>query len=319
MSQAALSQIGFSLKPVPPFRLDLTVWTLRRRPDNAVDRWDGQTYRRVLPLAGGTVDVAVTQIRPPETPRLEVQVKGDQLGPGVRTDVKLAMERLLGLRIDLSDFHRFASQEAQLEPLVRRFRGMKPPRFLTLFESLVNGIACQQVTLTLGIRLLNRLVKVSGVACRQSDPPAHAFPRPEDLARLDWQSLQPLGFSHQKAQALIELARAASEGCLDLEGLAHEPDEIIRDRLCGLRGVGRWTAEYVLLRGLGRLHIFPGDDLGAWNNLRRWLGLTEPLGYEAVRRALARWRACSGLIYFHLLLDRLAETGAMTVGEQAQS
>ena len=193
------------------------------------------------------------------------------------------------------------------------------PRFLTLFESLVNGIACQQVTLTLGIRLLNRLVKVSGVEYRQSDPPAHAFPRPEDLARLDWQSLQPLGFSHQKAQALIELARAASEGCLDLEGLAHEPDEIIRDRLCGLRGVGRWTAEYVLLRGLGRLHIFPGDDVGARNNLRRWLGLTEPLGYEAVRRALARWRACSGLIYFHLLLDRLAETGAMTVGEQAQS
>ena len=171
------------------------------------------------------------------------------------------------------------------------------PRFLTLFESLVNGIACQQVTLTLGIRLLNRLVKVSGVEYRQSDPPAHAFPRPEDLARLDWQSLQPLGFSHQKAQALIELARAASEGCLDLEGLAHEPDEIIRDRLCGLRGVGRWTAEYVLLRGLGRLHIFPGDDVGARNNLRRWLGLTEPLGYEAVRRALA----LAGLLWAHLL------------------
>ena len=161
------------------------------------------------------------------------------------------------------------------------------PRFLTLFESLVNGIACQQVTLTLGIRLLSRLVKVPGVEYRQSDPPAHAFPRPEDLARLDWQSLQPLGFSHQKAQALIELARAASEGCLDLERLAHEPDEIIRDRLCGLRGVGRWTAEYVLLRSLGRLHIFPGDDVGARNNLRRWLGLTEPLGYEAVRRVLA--------------------------------
>ncbi|MBV8610422.1 MAG: hypothetical protein JO034_23555, partial [Singulisphaera sp.] len=50
MGQAALSQIGFPLKPVPPFRLDLTVWTLRRRPDNAVDRWDGQTYRRVLSL-----------------------------------------------------------------------------------------------------------------------------------------------------------------------------------------------------------------------------------------------------------------------------
>jgi DNA-3-methyladenine glycosylase II len=43
-------------------------------------------------------------------------------------------------------------------------------------------------------------------------------------------------------------------------------------RLLELRGVGRWTAEYVLLRGLGRTHIFPGDDVGARNNLQRWLG-----------------------------------------------
>lgn len=55
-----MSRITFQLEPVPPFRLDLTVWTLRRRADNAVDRWDGQTYRRVLPLPAGLVDVTVT-------------------------------------------------------------------------------------------------------------------------------------------------------------------------------------------------------------------------------------------------------------------
>ena len=76
-----------------------------------------------------------------------------------------------------------------------------------------------------------------------------------------------------------------------------------------LRGVGRWTAEYVLLRRLGRLHIFPGDDVGARNNLQRWLHLPNPLDYEAVRRTLARWHPYGGLIYFHLLLDRLEEAG----------
>jgi DNA-3-methyladenine glycosylase II len=142
---------------------------------------------------------------------------------------------------------------------------------------------------------------------------------PEDLARLDWQSLQPLGFSHQKAQALIELARAASEGRLDQEALVHKPDEVVRDQLCGLRGVGRWTAEYVLLRGLGRLHIFPVDDVGAQNNLRRWLGLAKPLDYEGVRLALARWRPYAGLIYFHLLLDRLAEAGMISADPPSPS
>lgn len=43
-----LSRITFSLDPTPPFRLDLTAWALRRRPQNEVDFWDGETYSRVL-------------------------------------------------------------------------------------------------------------------------------------------------------------------------------------------------------------------------------------------------------------------------------
>jgi DNA-3-methyladenine glycosylase II len=73
--------------------------------------------------------------------------------------------------------------------------------------------------------------------------------------------------------------------------------------------VGRWTGEYVLLRGLGRLHVFPGEDVGARNNLRRWLGLTGALDYDGVRRVLTPWTPYAGLIYFHLLQDRLAEAG----------
>ena len=64
-----------------------------------------------------------------------------------------------------------------------------------------------------------------------------------------------------------------------------------------------------MLRRLGRTHIFPGDDVGARNNLQRWLHLADPLDYEAVGRTLARWHPYGGLIYFHLLLDRLAEAG----------
>jgi DNA-3-methyladenine glycosylase II len=78
--------------------------------------------------------------------------------------------------------------------------------------------------------------------------------------------------------------------------------------------VGRWTAEYVLLRGLGRTNIFPGDDVGARNNLGRWLRLTKPLDYEGVRHILARWQRFGGLVYFHLLLDRLEEAGYLKVG-----
>jgi DNA-3-methyladenine glycosylase II len=304
-----VSRSTFHLEPVQPFCLKLTVWTLRRRPDNAVDRWDGQTYRRVLSLPGGLVEVAVTQVRPPETPKLRVVAEGQPLRSPLKAAVISALERLLGLHVNLTAFYQFTARHRRLRQLARRFRGMKPPRFPTIFESVVNAIACQQVTLTLGIQLLNQLAAKYGPALPGGDDAAPAFPRPVDLAGLRPEELRRLGFSRQKGRAMIDLAQPIMEGRLHLEELAELPDEEAIERLRRLRGVGRWTAEYVLLRGLGRTHIFPGDDAGARNNLQRWLHLVGPLDYEGVRRTLARWQRFGRLIYFHLLLERLEEAG----------
>lgn len=108
---------------------------------------------------------------------------------------------------------------------------------------------------------------------------------------------------------MIELARSITEDGVDLEGLAELPDEEAIECLCGLRGIGRWSAEYVLLRGLGRTHVFPGDDVGARKNLERWLNLVKPLDYAAVHRTLERWRPYGGL-----MLDRLEEAGFLAAG-----
>ena len=65
----------------------------------------------------------------------------------------------------------------------------------------------------------------------------------------------------------------------------------------------------MLLRGLGRTNIFPGDDVGARNNLEQWLNLRNPLTYDSSQRVLKKWAPYGGLIYFHLLLDRLEHLG----------
>src|SRR4051812_46671445 len=103
------------LAPRPPFRLDLTVWTLRRRSDNIVDRWDGRVYRRVLSLAGETVAVAVTRAGSLKAPRLRVSVEGRTLGSGVETAVRMSLERLLGLDQDLRGFYGVAAQDEPLK------------------------------------------------------------------------------------------------------------------------------------------------------------------------------------------------------------
>jgi DNA-3-methyladenine glycosylase II len=309
--------LRFSLEPLLPFRLDLTVWALRRSPDNTIDQWDGRVYRRVLVVEDMPLAVGVTHGGAADDSRLWVEVAGERLPDGTQAAVTAAIDRLLGLHVDLIGFYQLASGDVRLGPLAERFRGLKPPRFVSIFETLVNAIACQQITLTVGIRLLDRLADAYGPAAETALGLAHALPAPDVLAGLDQAALRVLGFSRQKAQALLMLAGALATGTLELESLAAEDDEAAVARLRQLHGVGRWTAEYVLLRGLGRLHVFPGDDVGARNNLKRWLDRAEPLDYVGVRQALAPWVPYDGLIYLHLLLDHLASTGVATAAKRA--
>jgi DNA-3-methyladenine glycosylase II len=302
----------FQLKPVPPFRLDLTVWALRRRPHNMVDRWDGRTYRRVLLVYDQPVEVAVTQIGPAEAPLLRVET-GD-CPPFLECAALLAtlLVKMLGLNADLGHFYRLADADDRLHPLAARWRGLKPPRFPSVFEALVNAIACQQLSLTLGIHLLNRLAINYGPAVEMAGELRPAFPRPADLADLDPEALRALGFSRGKGTAIIELAQGFLNGGEELENLEEVAEPEALGRLLALKGIGRWSAEYVLLRGLGDWSVFPGDDAGARRHLQTWLKGAGLLDYHGVRRHLARWHPYAGLIYFHGLLTRLAEEGHLS-------
>ena len=304
-----MRQTVFQLKPRPPFRLDLTTWVLRRRHHNLVDRWDGQTYRRVLMVQDQPVEVAVRQTGPLESPLLSVEACHAHSQRELTTMLSPLLTRMLGLNADLSPFYRLAAADKRLRSLVERFRGFKPPRYPSIFEALVNAIACQQLSLTLGIHLLNRLAVAYGPAFPGTAEPRQAFPRPQDLAGLLPEAFRVLGFSRSKGNAIIGLAQGLASGSLDLENLANleEPEAVTR--LLALKGVGRWSAEYVLLRGLGHWSVFPGDDVGARRHLSTWLHPAELLDYEKVQRLLARWHPYGGLIYFHFLLSGLAEAG----------
>lgn len=298
------------IEPSAPFRLDLTVQALRRRTHNRVDRWNESIYARVLSVGDGEpVALSVAQCGEPEAPVLSVPLGG----PADETAERLARQaltRLLGLDVDLSTFEQMAAGDPLLGPLASRLRGLRPPRFPTVFEALVNGIACQQLSLTVGIHLLNRLTGAYGQPARDQPDGPRAFPCPEELATKEPDGLKRHGFSHAKARAIIELSRSVAAGNLDLEGLEQLDDPAAVERLTAAHGIGRWTAEYALLRDLGRLHVFPGDDVGAQNKLRRLFGIDGRLDYEAVKRLLARWEPHAGVVYFHLLLARGREDGA---------
>jgi DNA-3-methyladenine glycosylase II len=299
------------IRPIPPFRLDLTVWALRRRARNAIDRWDGTTYRRVVVIEGRPTEIAVRQANSLAEPRLIVTSAPPPRTPSGRQRIRSIVECRLGTRIDLTEWYRLARRDPRLRILAEHFRGVKPPRFPSVFEALVNAFACQQLSLEVGLELLNRLAVVRGVARGPAGDVHHAFPAPRDVAQGPPAKYHAIGFSRQKVRALLTLARAIERGDVDIETLSQKDDAAVCAQLLALRGVGRWSAEYVMLRGLGRLHVFPGDDVGAQKRLARWLGRPGPLDYAGVRKAVAPWQPYAGLVYFHLLLDGLSKAGVL--------
>lgn len=299
------------LEPTAPFRLDLTVWALRRRAENVVDRWDPVTgtYLRTFHTDAGPVDVEVTQVAPAARPSLHVRLRGAG-APLLRTrhEVASTLERSLGLAVDLAPFHALAAGDPVLGPLVERFRGVRPPRFHTWTESLTAAVSCQQLSLAVGITLLNRLAERYG---ERGPSGSVAFPTAAALAAASPADLRAMGYSNRKAEAIVDLARTICDGELPTDRLEHEGDDVVRARLCELHGIGRWSAEYVMLRGLGRVAVFPGDDVGAQNKLRRWFGLGDRPDHDRVRELLRRWDPYAGLVYFHLLLAGIEEAGLL--------
>jgi DNA-3-methyladenine glycosylase II len=293
------------LRPRPPFRLDFTVWALRRREQNQIDTWDGRSYRRTLLVDGALLELAVTQGGCASDPRLEVVLNGPRQRPSTEDVARTALTRLLGLDVDLSGFYARAARDSTLGELADRYRGLKPPRFLTLFECLLNAVACQQISLAAGLTLLSRLAATAGRSAGPLDP----FPAATDVLHLPLSTLRTLGFSTRKAQTILELARAEAAGNLELAALEQLDDVAVTNALVQRRGIGRWSADLVMLRGLGRLHVFPQSDVGALNGLRSFItaaGLDDDPD-----DALARWAPDAGMLYLHLLLRGLEQRGML--------
>ena len=272
-----------------PYRLDLTVSVLRRLSTNIVDVLtpEGQ-YVRAL---GGFGEPIVVRVAQPRLGALAITIEG---ATAEHSRVLAIVRRMLGIDRDLSHFDRAARGFPWLQPLAVRMRGVKPPRYPTLWEACVNAIVFQQVSL---------------VALRM-------FPSVESFQDASDGALRAAGLSANKLGALRRVADALLSGVLDEASLEEQPSPEAAARLRRIKGIGPWTATVILLRGLGRLDVFPMNDSSVARNLAFVAG-SAAVDVDRVLSALGPQR---GMLYYHLLLARLdarGDVGRASVQSQA--
>jgi len=280
--------------PTPPFRLDTTVQPLHRLPINGVDRWDGHFYRRLFVRKNRPVELILEQDNTGERPSLLMTAKGLSLGAENKAALLPTVSRMLGITLRLGKFQ--ATANPKLQKLLEKAPGLKPSQFYSPFETLVNVHAAEHLAETEALSLVNRFCSTFGPHLGD----AYGFPLPQSFDGHTPKELSDLGFSPQQAKNLLEIAQALSSGKLDVKPWRQLDDPHLLEQLVKLPGIDRPTAEYVALRGFGRLDIFPTGDAMTIARLQEWLELKTIPSAEEIGKLLAPWMPYRGLIYFYL-------------------
>jgi 3-methyladenine DNA glycosylase/8-oxoguanine DNA glycosylase len=274
-----------TLEVVPPYSLSLTVQVLRRVPTNIVDQWAGGIYSRALQIGAEEYMLRVRQLD-----QTTLEVDADRSPEAVLPLVR----RMLGVDVDLSEALRLAAAGSRLASVVQHFRGLRPPRFASLFETLAMTIPFQQVSLEAGQSFVNRLVERFG----KSRGALWLFPTPAAIANASIENLRTAGLSAAKATTLRHAASLIVAGSLSEAEIERLPSDEALRLLDDLPGIGPWTAGVILLRGFGRLDVFPHGDVGARRTLSHLLGRTSSIDDADEADLLERLGPYRGLVYF---------------------
>lgn len=274
-----------------PFRLDLTVDALRRLAANAVDvaGSDGTYFRAVRDERGA----ALLAVRPGELGSIEFRASGRDAERWVPT-----VRRLLGTNADLREWYARSAKIPWLGDLARLLTGLKPPRYPTLWEACVHAIVFQQISIHAGAAIMRRLVEMLAEEVAVSGVRGRIFPEPERWLRARETALRAAGLSANKLAHVRSAAAAFAEDSMSEARLESLTTEEAAAALCTIRGIGPWSAAVVLLRGLGRLDVFPLRDSGVARSLAHARG-------DDLDAVLAVLGPVRGMLYFHLLLARL--------------
>jgi DNA-3-methyladenine glycosylase II len=266
-----MKQTITTLAPVPPYDFDLTAaYATYFRGHYGTEWFHDGVFRRLLDVGDRLCLIEVRSLGTVDSPSLEMELKSTALNDAVVSEARSQTALLLGVSQDLAPFYKMAFKDSVLTPLARDLRGLHIPQTVCVWEALVFAILGQQVSSHMAHNLRTLLVQTYGLSIHESGVTYHTFPRPEVLMGAGVEGM-------------------VASGERDLESLRALPDEEVIRTLTSIRGVGPWTAQWLLIRGLCRPDAFPHGDLALQRSLGLLLRDGSPFRPQEALKYSRRW------------------------------
>ena len=296
----------FELLMDGPYHLARCALAFSKIPSDGTDIWITPCeifqpeYRRLHVMEGEPVLAIVRQDPGAEGGKARLLVRTHPTRPRNSSPLRERVAWQFQADASPEGFYRRAGTHPVLAPLIRALYGVRPLRPSTVFEMAAIAISEQKISLPAAVQIRSRMVRALGRKMVFQDKEYRAFPTEQDLARCSVDDLRRLSFTARKAEYLIDLARKVTAGEVDLEGLRNRSNEEVISVLTSLRGFGRWSAEYLLARGLGRTEVVPGGDVGIQNLVGRALGSGRRASEPELRKMMEEWGPDKRWVVFYL-------------------
>ena len=279
-----------TIHPVAPFDFDLTAgYHTYFRGRYGGDSLEEGVYQRLVDLGNKTALVSVSSLGSVEQPELSVKVQADKLSPEEVAAAAKTAGWLLGCDQDLTRFYRVVEDDPALSQITRKFYGLHLPHTATVFEALVMAVMGQQIATAVARMIRTAMIETFGIRHDFDGETWYAFPRPESLSNASVEDLRGLKLSQRKAEYIRGIGAAALDPSGWLEGLSELADDEVVKRLLELRGVGHWTAQWALVRALGRDDAFPAGDLALQRAISNLYFEGQKLSAEEIEEFSRRW------------------------------
>lgn len=292
-----------TLKPVPPFSFDLSA-TIFSRGDPQFRTYDGQRFWQVLRIGSKLALCTVWSRGKVEEPELRVELRAPvEITPADARKARAAVNRMFNLDMDLKPFYKAIKGDPVMSRLARGIYGLKSPATPTVFEALVDSIIEQQISLIAAHSMESKVIKAFGDPLDLEGNTYYASPTPERLAAAHVDQLKRCGLSSRKAEYIKDISQLVASGRLDLDKF-EEYDDIgaIREELSSIRGIGPWTAEMTMIRGLHKMDSIPADDIGLQGKISYFYGSERRVSSDELRAIAEKWGDWRGLGGFYLMV-----------------
>jgi len=288
---------------LPPFRFDLSS-EIFANGDKQIRNYEKGRFWQVIRVNGKLILATIEAVGTVDKPEISAEFKSDSVI--TEEDKKKAEDTvtaLFSLDLDLKPFYKTVKDDKIMAHLTRELWGLKNPTTPTVFEALVDSIVEQQISLKVANSIENKIIKKFGDTLNLERTFYFAYPTPQRLASVSTEELRRCGLSFRKGEYIKEVSRFITEGKLNLEKLKnYDSSEQIIKELDEIRGVGVWTAELTMLRGMRRLEALPADDLGLRRVISRYYRDGKMIPSSEARKIAKNWGDWKGLAAYYLVV-----------------